>query len=635
MESIEFLRISDEAPSLPTLPTDILYIIITYLDTARSVARLAATCKGLHHFVSEKGWRIFVTQRFNTFTLSNTSSVDEWKARAQSLTSQSRDWDRRGLVVDSLAPLVKPRRRSGFLMQSIPSNIIVDAHHRHQGNVAQDLIFWGAGEDIFGLLRHQKGPKAPTDEYLSSKGELSGYHPGKDDVTCVSILRDNKYNDGQGDGPQVLVGRANGLLDLLSMGADDFGKTLVSFGDLNLVDNESIMKTEIQSLDVNYKQGLLAVATKQGILNYSLDKYRQIIHNPVDKNGSEAEESHYAHADDDFRLKGNRRVGTFDFIRSVKFVNDDTLAVGLNKGPNPLQYLKYTPTRIEISHTPKTSVQNTDYDGDRLKTVRAILPLDTSSLASGSGNAVLTSWDDGTIRLQDLRTPSPINTIFQDNFEVTIPSNALLSRGLERFIAGSAHSSTLKIFDYRWPKGYYHTESLPCGNNVPFPAPRPPSIMAQPYFPDDRATCDHAAGLRCRWHTLSRLDFYRPNFNMWLPMFRGRDNSPVYSLASPSDDSPTIYAGLSGILAEITPKSSPMPAARPCTWPTKDSVYKRYRERVAIIETGSGYVVNDVADIQRMPVAHQQTFGNKRHLDLAYPDNPVWRKQHRLDEWFH
>ncbi|KAI1205025.1 uncharacterized protein F4807DRAFT_298598 [Annulohypoxylon truncatum] len=624
MESIKSLRISDEAPSLLDLPADILYIILAYLDTARSVAHLAATCKGLYHLVSERGWQIFVTNRFDTFTLSQISSADEWRARAQSLTSQSRDWDRHGFIVDSFTPVVQQQRRSGTATQSIPSNIIVDAHYRREGNDVQDLIFWGAGEDVFGFIRHQKGPKAHTNESFARLGELSGYHPGKDDVTCVSILKDSKYNYGQKDGPQVLVGRADGRLQLLSMDSKDFGKALLSFEDLNPI-RKAKVKTEIQSLDVNYKQGLLAAATKNCILNYSLDKDRQTIHNATNQS---LDSSNSVYADDDTGLKGNKTVGTFDFIRSVKFVNDNTLAVGLNKGPKPLQFLEYTPTGAVISHPTKTKVQDRIYR-NQLKTVRAILPVDISSLTSGGGNAVLSSWDDGTVRLQDLRTPSSTDTIFQDNFEVTTPINALLTRGLEKFIAGSAHSSTLKVFDYRWPKGYYHTESLPCGNDAPYPMPRSPSIVEEPSFPNDRATCDHVAGLRCRWHALSRHDFYRPNFNMWLPPFRRRDNSPVYSLASPSDDSPTVLAGLSGILVEITPKSSPGSSAWPYIWSTKDGVHKRHRERVALIETGSGFKVNDVADIQRMPVIHQQNCESARHL----PGNAAWRKRHRLDVW--
>ncbi|KAI0104397.1 hypothetical protein F4814DRAFT_430638 [Daldinia grandis] len=636
---MEFLRISDEAPSLITLPADIFYIVLTYLDTANSVANLAASCRGLHHLVTESGWRIFVTSRFNTFKLSQISSVNEWRERAYSLTSQSRDWDRRALSISALKPVVKHRGRAFNRFspsQSIPSNIIVDAHHQQKGNDAQDLVFWGAGEDIFGLLRHTRGSKASNDEWFNGRGATAGYRSGKDDVTCVSILKDSTYNYGQKDGSQVLVGRASGHLHLLSMGTSNFGDTLLNFRascePSSEPDAEATRQADIQSLDVNYKQGTLAAATKQSILTYSLNHDKQPVHNANGEDGLEAGATPYVWADDALVLKDDSQSGAFEFIRSVKFVNGDTLAVGLNKGYKPLQYLKYTPTGVDISFAAKASNYHDTTNDYKLRTVRAILPVDTSSLGNGSGNAVLSTWDDGTIRLQDLRTPSSVDQIFQDNFDLSTPINALLSRGLERFVAGSAYSPVLKVFDYRWPKGYYHTEALPCGNDEPYPAPRPPTIVTEPSFSDDRIACDYITGKRCRWHELSKHDFYRPNFNTWLPA-SASDTSPIYTLASPSDDSPTIFAGLSGMLVEITPKSSTRPATRSSFGPAKDLAYVRQVDSVAFIETGSGFAVDDVSQSQRVPPMYRQFFRDMTERDRGHPERAIWRKRHRLDEW--
>ncbi|OTB11171.1 hypothetical protein K445DRAFT_322353 [Daldinia sp. EC12] len=636
---MESLSISDEVPSLTTLPADIFYIVLTYLDTAKSVANLAASCKGLHHLVTESGWRIFVTSRFSTFKLSEVSSTEEWRERAFSLTSQSRDWDRRAFAVSAPKPVVKHRGR-GFNhfspSQSIPSNIIVDAHHQGKGNDAQDVVFWGAGEDIFGLLRHTRGPKASNDEWLSSRGATAGYRSGKDDVTCVSILKDNKYNYGHGDEPQVLVGRASGHLHLLSMGASNFGNTLLNFRTsrkpASESDNEAIRQTEIQSLDVNYKQGTLAAATKHSILTYSLGHDSQAVYTENGEHDLKTVATSHVWADDVLVLKDDPQSGAFEFIRSTKFVNGDTLAVGLNKGSNPLQYLKYTPTGVDISHATKASNPHDAGNDYKLRTVRAILPVDTNSVGRSGGNVVLSSWDDGTIRLQDLRTRSSADQIFQDNFDLSTPINALLSRGLERFVAGSAYSPVLKVFDYRWPKGYYHTEALPCGNDEPYPAPRPPTIVTEPSYSDDRATCDYMTGKRCRWHELSRHDYYRPNFNMWLPA-SASDTSPIYTLTSPSDDSPTIFAGLSGMLVEVTPKSSTRPTTRPNFGPAKDLAYVRQVDSVAFIETGSGFVVDDVSQSQRVPPMYRQFFRDLTERDRGHPERAIWRKRHRLDEW--
>ncbi|KAI1406188.1 hypothetical protein F4819DRAFT_493840 [Hypoxylon fuscum] len=621
MDSMSSLTVS-ETRSLTDLPSDIFYIVISYLDTAKSVSNLALTCKGLYHLVIERGWRIFVTTRFNTFSFSEPSSENEWKELARSLTSQSRDWDRRAFVLavhrhPQKAP--KQRAQSGF--QSIPGNILVDASRQRIGNDAQDIVFWGAGEHAYGLIRHTRGSKAPTDEWLGNIGSTAK-RPGIEDITCISILKDDKYKYGT-DEPQVLVGRANGKLELLSMGAREFGKGLLNFRRRGSKSHN--IKLQIQSLDVNYQQGLLAAASKQDILIYPLI-------------GNERHGPHATHKDDG-EWPNNRVNETwahetvalkelskdrwpFDFIRSVKFVNENTLAVGLNRCRHPLQYLRPTPTGLR-----RSAAATIGYQG-KAGTVRAILPVDTSSVASGSGNAVLSSWDDGTIRLQDLRTASPYDSIFQDNFEMTTPINCLLSRGLERFIAGSARTRLLKVFDYRWPKGYYYTEALPCGADNPYPKPYPPTTVAEPSYPDNRTKCDYVGGHRCRWHALSKMNFYRPNFNMYMKNSLSAD-SPIYSLASPADDSPSLFVGVSGNLIEMTTKGSERPNAQTVRMGLP---YKVRRDDLMFIETGSGFPLNDFSLSSRIPPMYKQSV--VEDIGDETPERVMWRKRHRFDEGY-
>ncbi|KAI5866362.1 hypothetical protein GGS23DRAFT_594485 [Durotheca rogersii] len=621
-----------EPPGLATLPTDVFYILISYLDTARSVTRLAATCRGLYELISECGWRIFVISRFPTFRVLNVDSPDEWKNRARSLICQARDWDRRAFAVDALVPPGK--RRRGFdrhhATQSIPGNVIVDAHHWRTGAVAQDLVFWGAGEDIFALIRHTR-TEAEADEWLGKKGASVGYRSGKDDVTCVSILKDSRYNCSQGDNPQVLVGRANGHLRLLSMDPQSFGRTLLHFRPTKTPANDIILQKQIQSFDVNYSQGLLAAATKENIIAYPLTPHQQTTFDgPGDENVSHMGEAPYIASSQAISLKDSVDPSCdFEFIRSVKFTDPETLAIALNKSYNPLQHLRFTPTGIVRVAAAKMSTADYDAGSAKPRTVRALLPLDTSSVVGRGGSALLSSWDDGTIRLQDLRTPSPYDRLYQDNFDISTPINALLSRGLERFVAGSAYAPVLKVFDYRWHKGYYHTDSLPCGNDRPYPTPRPPTIISEPPFPENRAPCDHIGGRPCRWHALSRLDYYRPNFNMWLLPPAG-DSSPVYSVASPADDSPTLFVGLSGTLMEITAKSSPWPVFRNNVWPARDLSYLRQAGSTSFIETGDGAYLSDVAQSRRVPPMHRQVF---RDLSNDSPVRAAWRRRSRLDEW--
>ncbi|CAJ2505056.1 Uu.00g124500.m01.CDS01 [Anthostomella pinea] len=613
---MESLRIS-ESPRLDTLPTDILLIVLSYLDTARSIGRLASTSRGLNQLVLSSGWRIFVTTCFRSISLPPTNSEEAWKGLARSLTAQSRDWDRRAFVFHSLSPPEKRqpngRRYHHPNLQSIPGNIIVDAHAWCRGGSEQELVVWGAGEDVIARLRqrHHSSTHGPQETWQSYKGSQSGYSAGKDDTTAISILRRPEYKD-----EGVLVGRANGDLQLLSTDGASFGHTVKRFSPSSTAER-AIEQNEIQTLDFHSRRSMLAAGTKENVLLYSLDgqanhEESNAVHDGLDPTIEPTEA---------ISLKTASGSAPFEFIRSMKFLNQETLAVALNRSFSPIQYLTMTPAGVEVSSSAKLADEYPSLKSHP-RTVRSLLPIDIRSVAGGGGNALLSSWDDGTIRLQDLRTPSAVDRIYQDNFEVSTPINALVSHGLERFVAGSAYSHMLKIFDFRWSKGYYQSESLPCSNDRPYPTPKPPTIVAEPDFSDDRRHCHYVKGRPCRWHALSRHDFYRPNCNVYLP-FKNYASSPIYSLAKSSDASPTIYAGLSGLLVEVTLKSG-MGEAPPQS--ATAALYSRQRGKVAILETGDGSAITDISKCQRVPEIRRQSFSGD------YTDNPMARRRHRLDE---
>ncbi|KAI1494946.1 hypothetical protein F5X96DRAFT_615059 [Biscogniauxia mediterranea] len=676
MESLSL----NEPSRLDTLPTDVLLIILSYLDTARSFACLAATCRGLNQLVKASGWRIFVTTCFRSLSLPTVESDDGWRDLSQTLTSQSRDWERRAFVFRAMSPLERRRphgreQRHVGLTQSIPGNIIVDAHARHEGKIEKELVVWGSGEDIVARFRQKHGVTVQAETWHSHKGIQSGYRAGKDDTTSISIVKGP--NLGKDDSPRALVGRANGDLRLLSVGGDNFGDTLVRFHPPS-TEKTAIEQKEIQALDHCDRTGILAAGTRENILLYPLGGRDNAYLGEPDENDDDDDDND-DHDDTDAQntadgllvkplhsisLKDAPETMPFEFIRSVKFVNRDTIAISLNNSYKPIYYLNVTPTGLSISSPPPSVVTDAIDDHSSLqsgpRTVRALLPVDTSSCAGSSGNALLSSWDDGTIRLQDLRTPSAADRIYQDNFEVSTPTNALVSYGLERFVAGSARTHMVKIFDFRYhhqqqfssgsvsssPNRYFHTEALACGPDAPHPMPKPPTVVPPPAFlGDDTPRCDHARGIVCRWHVLARHDFYRPNCNVYLPVHEYRSNSnsntsPVYSLARPSDVSPTLYAGLSGVLAEMTLKSgnsftppsfgranaSGVGAANGGR-PARDAMYEVFGGWVAVLENGDGGAVDDVAKCQRVPQIRRQSIrrlGGVRRLPA---------RGHRLDEW--
>ncbi|KAI0407308.1 hypothetical protein F4802DRAFT_554985 [Xylaria palmicola] len=596
-----------DASRLHLLPTDVLVLILGYLDTARSVAHLAAVCRGLYRLVSAEGWRIFVKSCFCSLTLPATPDQD-WAHLARVLTAQSRDWDRRAFVFHSLSPpeARRPGARRGNAAQSIPGNVLVDAYQRRRGRFDEELVVWGSGEDVVARIKRNDQTGLVSEDWHWLKGSASGFVAGKDDTTAISIVKSPLSAESEDVG--VIVGRANGDLRMLSLGDSGLGRTLMHFRP-----SPSTHPNGIQAIDVNRDSGVMAASTRDSVWLYPIQDLDRTISDDVI-------EPPCIDPTVTASLRSAHKSSPFDYIRSIKTLNQETLVVSVNRSFDPIRILQITPAGLEMS-TPARVLDEHPYMGSNPRTVRSLLPVDARSVASGSAHTLLSSWDDGTIRLQDLRTPSPVDRVYQDNFEVATPVNALISHGLERFVAGSAYSHMLKIFDFRWTKGYYHTDSLPCTRKRPYPTPRPPTIVNEPAYDDDRPVCNHVLGRLCRWHALSRHDFYRPNCNIYLP-FRNYASSPIYSLAKPSDVSPTIYAGLSGLLVEFTVKSGMQSVSVPDT----GSLYTRQRGKVAILETGDGSAISDVSKCQRVPEIRRQSFSN---MELG---STMARKQHRLDE---
>ncbi|RYP47938.1 hypothetical protein DL768_006093 [Monosporascus sp. mg162] len=612
-----------EGPRLDTLPDDVLLIILSYLSTAQDISHLAVASRRLHQFISVNGWRTFVRNCFHNLSLPSPVPDNDWKELAKKLTSQSRDWDRRAFVFHvfsrhaRLARGRNQRNSSGHNSQTVPCHIIVDVHSQLSGRTEEETVVWGAGEDLVALARRKHDNIIRSQTWQRYGGAESGFAAGRDDVTSLSILKTTRSSQGGTSG--LLVGRASGDLRLLSMSGEKFGHTIRHYRPSTTENNAE--QKEIQFLDTHEKSNLLAAATRDRILFYPLQGQGGASGDDTGVDMAATEEPTPIQPNEALNIGDVRGSPYFRFIRSLRFLNDETVAVGLTSSIEPLRYLTLTPAGIESSGAPNIA-SHLSSDEYRLGTVRALLPINAGSIAGGGGNTILTSWDDGTIRLQDLRTPSAFDRIYQDHFEPTTPVNALVSYGLERFVGGSARAPVLKIFDFRWSKGYDYTESLPCGNHAPMPPPRPPTITSEPLVAA-RSRCDHLRGCLCRWHALSREIYYRPNCNVYLPKRVGSD-TPVHSLAKASDISPTLYAGLAGSLVELTLKTS----SERLVQPSENPPYSYHKAKVNIIETGDGIVLSDISESQRMPIIRAQS---ERRSDYRFPASIT--KRHRLDEW--
>lgn len=666
---MEYLSISD-TPRLDTLPDDVLLIIISHLTTAQSVSRLGVTSKRLSRLISDDGWRVFVRNCF--YNLSLTPDVlppigtpNGWKQFAKRLTSQACDWDRRAFIFHVFfrqghqEHLWTRNQRGRFRpnSQTVPCHVIVDVHSQVGPRAVEEeeTVVWGAGEDLVALKRRKHDNKAVvTQRWQQSKGIDYGFNAGRDDITSLSILRTPQ--SPQESASSVLVGRASGDLRLIAMKQGIFGQAIRHFRPASTEENNDLKQREIQALDTHENTNLLAAATKGRVLLYPIHSEEN-----ADLDGSRTKATTSVEPSEALNLRNVPETSYFRFIRSLKFLNSETIAVGLTSSTEPLRYLQITPSGcIEtLAAAPNIapyheSTTTTSEDSHRLETVRALLPIDASSFASGGGrNAILTSWDDGTIRLQDLRTPSAFDRVYQDHFEPTTPINALAAYGLERFIGGSARGPVLKVFDFRVSnRRYDYIEALACSDGTPVPQPRPPTIVAKP-LAAMHSHCDYVRGHLCRWHALSKDSFYRPNCNIYLPKRAGATDAPIYSLARASDVSATLYAGLSGTLVEMSLRSSSSSGGgsnsgssttfssdhHPHPYESSSSnntppLYQHHRAKVNFLETGDGIALEDISESQRMPIIRAQS---ERRVPLFLHNHnhqsAFVAKRNRLDEW--
>ena len=144
---------------------------------------------------------------------------------------------------------------------------------------------------------------------------------------------------------------------------------------------------------------------------------------------------------------------------------------------------------------------------------------------------------NSNLRLHDLRSPNPTVARFRDLVDTFSPIYSLLPIGSERFVAGGARHSILKVFDLRIPgaKSYHSTDLDPCSDAKPSHSRR--------YSPTQ--SC-------CGYHFESK--YGRRNWNIFLDIGTKRcksPESPVYSLSRPSQCSASLYAGIEGTIVQL------------------------------------------------------------------------------------
>lgn len=142
--------------------------------------------------------------------------------------------------------------------------------------------------------------------------------------------------------------------------------------------------------------------------------------------------------------------------------------------------------------------------------------------------------------LHDLRSPNSISAVFRDPVDTFSPIYSLLSVGTERFVAGGARHSIIKIFDLRMSGGkLYHAAGLASCSGVSHNRSRKfkteKSLSCSEHHYDSRQR-------RRGWNV-----FLRPKDST----NRRITDSPVYALSRPSQCSPTFFAGVESTVLQF------------------------------------------------------------------------------------
>src|SRR5436305_2127817 len=92
-------RARSDHPQLDTIPSELIFKIITYLHRVQDLANLSRTCRRFWELIRHDGWMTYVQRRFPSLLSELPSTILQspagWRDAARLLTVQSRAWDRR------------------------------------------------------------------------------------------------------------------------------------------------------------------------------------------------------------------------------------------------------------------------------------------------------------------------------------------------------------------------------------------------------------------------------------------------------------------------------------------------------------------------------------------------------------
>jgi len=367
---------------LESLPDEILLTVAKDFECARDLSSLGRSARRLKQCVdSSSAWQDFVRMKFPFTTIPPKSGNHDYKALAESLTYQSRCWDRRSIRFTGMYPAQQTQRRH----TSLAFQPVIDVDYDMDSG--REMVVWGAGEDIVARYRHKaKGQRQQAS--VSWRQHLGGEHGlrgGRDDVQTMDIVKLPHLLKG----PAILVGRQNGDLSLLSAQSDhNFGQQLADFspshpgGPVVAAEGEEpLRQQQIMSVDVfdDSNQGLVAACNNLGVSVYQL---------PQDNNTTSIPPVALYDPQTTQQLWNAKWMGS-----------NNLLALAFRGTEDPLRYLTITPTGWTVTAAAKNArvvdeflLRNTSVYGTSLQ------PLHRYPGMTDPTPLLLSSWKDGTIR---------------------------------------------------------------------------------------------------------------------------------------------------------------------------------------------------------------------------------------------
>jgi len=393
----------------------------------------------------------------------------------------------------------RPRRNRQPRGQTMGFQPVLDCYERGTGNswvAREEILAVGAGAELLLRIKNVKELKGEDGGDRNSlrwkSWKDASLTDGRDDITSVNLI--HNPHDSEEERQHLVVGRASGTLQSITVGADD-----VKISSEYSTNERPVRSVHISETDTPL---LAACLSSTDIALYSLHPKEAAVE-PISEISIATE-------------------GSSSRTWATRFLSSDHLAIGYGVSKTPLHVYKVRPEgmskeplRAFEAMQEAVKIENAssfiDMSSGGKGSVYAISGLQGSRAATGDGQVFLTGWYEGFVRMHDLRSPSSAVNTFVDPIEPNAAVYSLLPLGHDRFMAGTARHSNIKVFDLR--------------------------MSGVSTYPPSSWTASNSE---------------RQGYNLFLSHYSSRQReSPVYSLVAPSPSSPSIYAGLEGRAMEI------------------------------------------------------------------------------------